>query len=132
MGNGGVKQGVLGFYSIEIDSGGDVVGGDVVGGLHCLLEVTFEPLLKMAGDVLRLKTLHIEHRVVGGVVVVVEVDGHLAGVLLPVPVAPVVLVLPHDLHLKLGSAFFLRIIWNTPVHHLPVTAFDFVCLAQNP
>jgi len=123
---------MLGFYSIEIDGGGDVVGGDVVGGLHRLLKVSFKPFLEMARNVLRLETLHIEHGVVGGVVVVVEVDGDLTGILLPVPVGPVVLVLPHDLHLQLGSAFFFRVVRNTSIHHLPVTALDFVCLAQNP
>ena len=73
---------MLWFDSIEIDGGGDVGGGDVVGGLHCLLEVTLKPFLEMAWNILRLETLHIEHGVVGGVVVLVEVDGDLTGVLL--------------------------------------------------
>ena len=83
MGYGGVKQGMLWLDSIEIDGGCDVGGGDVVGGLHRLLEVTLKPFFEMAWNILRLETLHIEHGVVGGVVVVVEVDGDLTGVLLP-------------------------------------------------
>ena len=82
MGYGGVKQGMLWFDSIEIDGGCDVCGGDVVGGLHPFLEVTLK-FFEMAWNILRLETLHIEHGVVGGVVVVVEVDGDLTGVLLP-------------------------------------------------
>ena len=97
---------MLWLDSIEIDGGCDV------GGLHRLLEVALIPFLEMAGNVLGFETLHIEHGVVGGVVVVVEVDGDLTGVLLPVPVGPVVLVLPHDFHLKFGSAFFFRVVRN--------------------
>ena len=99
MGNRRVQQSVLGFYSIEIHCGGYVVSW-----LHGLLEVSFKAFLEMARDVLRFKTLHIEHGVSCGVVVVVKVDGDLARVLLPISVSSVVRVLFHNLHLQLGCA----------------------------
>jgi len=90
----------LGLDSVEIHCRSYIVCR-----LHCFLKIPFEAFLQMARDVLRFKTLHIEHGVVGGVVVVVEVDGDLAWVLLAVPVGSVVLVLTHDFHFQLCCAF---------------------------
>ena len=91
----------MGLNSIEIHGRSYIVCR-----LHCFLEISFKAFLEMARDVLRFKTLHIEHGVVGGVVVVVEVDGDLAWVLLAVPVGSIVLILTHDFHLQLCCAFF--------------------------